>query len=327
MPGLFAIVIALTLVFGRATATEIIYDTKRARALSLEEFAASRAAGEIIVLGEQHARGDNQNDPVNVRHHENQMRLLSQLTEAKFRVFTGMEFLTYPVQPAVDDYLADRTDEATFLKAARWGGAPFTAYRAQIRAPRASQGRTLALNSPSELSRKIAKGQTLTPEDKALLPPLYERGQSAYYERFLDAMGEHAPSAAMERYFMAQSLWDDTMAWKAQAGMSEERGVQVIIVGEFHAEFGHGLPARLRRRGVTQLSTMLQVALPKMDNNAIAAAVAPDAKYGPRADYVWVYEVEGAAPLQGLARASEDLRQLFQQLIGVETQQELVTQQ
>jgi hypothetical protein len=67
--------------------------------------------------------------------------------------------------------------------------------------------------------------------------------------------------------------------------------VFVVIVGEFHAEFGHGLPARLSRQGVAQVKTVVQAEVADWTAAALAEAVAPDVKYGARADYIWVYQL------------------------------------
>jgi uncharacterized iron-regulated protein len=260
-----------------------ILDTRQNVQLSVAEFIDSFQGGEYLVFGEKHAT---QEHPLKA-HHQRQARLIRSLRNA----ITGMEFIEYPYQEDVLAYLGNNLAEAEFLKRIRWSsGNPFAAYREQIRGGHYA----VALNAPRELARSVSKGEPLSAEQQRQLPPIWERGADVYFERFLEAMGGHGTPAQMERYFMAQSLWDDTMAWRAKSyGTSFD--TFVIIVGEFHAEFGHGLPARLRRHGVDaeRVKTLLQVS---------PTEVRPHPKYGWAADYLWVVadpEVDNAVRLQG----------------------------
>jgi uncharacterized iron-regulated protein len=291
-------------VFAQATlppAQETIVDTATGRRMTLAEFAGEQRPGDLLVLGEEHATPDNQNDPGVIQHHRNQVRLLAALTaEHRFRVDTAMEFLTYTDQAAVDRYLSGQTSDDDFKKAAHWGSAPFALYREQILIPRESGGRTVALNIPMAIAARVAQAGPggLSPEQRELLPPLWERGGPEYFARFREAMGDHAPPQAMERYFWAQSLWDDTMAWNAVKNQAADPGaLTLVIVGGFHVEFGHGLPARLARHGGGAIKTLLQVEAPNgLSPEEIARLTRPDPRYGPRADYLWLHRLDAAAP-------------------------------
>ncbi len=92
-----------------------------------------------------------------------------------------------------------------------------------------------------------------------MLPPIFERGGADYFQRFRAAMIGHVKEEKIERYFMAQSLWDDTMAWRVgQAHPEDSDQIFVVIVGEFHVEHGLGLPARLARHGRKNVTTLVQ---------------------------------------------------------------------
>ncbi len=66
--------------------------------------------------------------------------------------------------------------------------------------------------------------------------------------------------------------------------------VLVIIVGDFHASYGGGLPDRLRARGVTSMLVISQVNRFGLDDDETRRLVVPDPRHGVRADYVWVTE-------------------------------------
>jgi len=258
--------------------------------LTLEQFRAEIQAGDILVVGEQHATEASLGARV---HQANQLRLMQELG-GTHRISLGMEFFPYPAQRAVDLYLLGQLPEDDFLREVKWGGNTFSLYRPQVLEPLETGGRTLALNIPREISSKVGRGgpESLTPAEQSLLPPLWELGSAPYFERFSEVMAGHASEQQLTNYFWAQSLWDDTMAWKiSQHRLSVTDDVLVVIVGEFHSEFGHGLPDRLERYSLEQVKTMIQSEVTEWTEKGLAAVVSPHMKYGARADYIWVYQL------------------------------------
>jgi uncharacterized iron-regulated protein len=101
--------------------------------------------------------------------------------------------------------------------------------------------------------------------------------------------GGHIPEQAILRYFTAQSIWDETMSWQAVEFLRKNPShVLVIIVGDFHAQYGGGLPDKLRQRGLTKIITFSQVNLTELTPEEQAAEMEPHPTYGPRADFIWV---------------------------------------
>jgi uncharacterized iron-regulated protein len=261
------------------SAQEYIVNTHSGEHLSPAAFAASRAPGEIVVFGETHATSRSDRDTI--AHHQRQVLLFELLGASGVRVRSAMEFLTYTDQSVVDQYSQGLISEADFLQRAHWSsGNPFMFYREQILLPSESGGRCLALNIPREVADQVAAGgpDSLSAEQRQLLPPVWERGSDAYFERFREAMEGHVSEAELENYFWAQSLWDDTMAWNTLKEF-DPLAVTVIIVGNFHVEFGQGLPARLVRQGALHVTTLLQS----------EGELADDPAYGPHADFIWVH--------------------------------------
>lgn len=271
------------------SAHEAVWDARAHKFITLAEFKA--APGDIVVMGEEHAVKGSESDAETFVHHRNQVRLIKQLQKSR-TVSVGMEFLIYTFQSLVDQFIDGFFPEASFLQAVHWGSNPFQFYRDQILSTRGTWGRTLALNIPQEIADQVTKAgkDSLTPDQQALTPPFWERGNESYFERFSDAMKEHAPPEAIERYFWAQSLWDDTMAWKALEHQREHPDhVLVIIVGEFHVLFGGGLPYELKKNGAASVKTVLQVQIPDWADSTLQEAIRPDPKYGESADYLWLH--------------------------------------
>lgn len=275
-----------------ARAEEAVWDTRNKTWISLEELATSAQGGDIFVFGETHATPDSLSDPQSEGHHRNQVRFLEMLrahTSPRRAVSVGMEFLTYPHQPLVDQFRGGELSEDDFLRAVEWGLSPFEFYRRQVLFP--GGGRTVALNIPRAVSGQVSRGGpgSLDENQRKFLPPIWDRGGAEYFARFQDVMKDHASPIQIENYFWAQSLWDDTMAWKAlESQQAHPDEILVIIVGSFHVEFGQGLPSELKRQQTFPVKTLLQVEVPDWQPETLDAAVRADAVYGEAADYLWV---------------------------------------
>ena len=279
--GLFA------LVLGAADAqnlpANVIYRQGTSE-VTLEEALAQVHPGEIVVLGEQHGTEVMAGQ---------QLQVLENLRKNGLHVSVGMEFFPYPNQADVDAWRRGELTEEALLQNVDWGkGFPFSAYRQQVLFPNLNTEFVVALNAPRTLTGKIAQQGllALNEEEKALMPPQFSLGNSAYKTRFNELMtgSGHVPTAEqMDNYFAAQSTWDDTMAWRAQEFLNTHPDqVLVIIVGEFHVQYGGGLPDRLKARGQHVTSFSL-VNLDGLSDVEQRAEVLPSAKDGNRADFVW----------------------------------------
>jgi uncharacterized iron-regulated protein len=250
--------------------------------VSLDSLVKSLPPGSTAIVSEQHTYQP---------HHENQIRFLEALAaNGAPAISVGMEFLNRPFQQFVDEYLAGLLPEPQFLKSVEWGGNPFDQYRRQVLFPRQHGGHTVALNAAKSLTSRISKVGIagLSPNELALIPQGFAVGNPAYFERFSEVMKDHVPAAALQRYFEAQSVWDDTMAATAIEEIeSRPQERLVIIVGDFHAQYGGGLPDRLRIRGARNLLTISQVNVQGLSDSEAESEVLPHSIWGARADAVW----------------------------------------
>ena len=65
--------------------------------------------------------------------------------------------------------------------------------------------------------------------------------------------------------------------------------VLVIVVGEFHVQYGGGLGFRIQsRRPGTRVTSLSQIWAEDMTDAEISEALKPSALEGPRADFIWV---------------------------------------
>lgn len=291
VPAAFAAASLMVAVLFAPTATFAarapgLYDGLTGQAVSLERALAGVRPGHVVVVGEQHNLAG---------HHVNQLAVLLTLRARGLRVSVGFEFFYYLDQIWVDRYTRGEIPEEEFLRVVRWGGYPFDWYRPLALFSRDAGGRTLALNAPPPLTRALAQRGLagLSDDERALLPPDFQPGDDRYFERFRVAMGQHGAMSeeALRNYFLAQSAWDDTMAWQAAEFMrANPDQVLVIIVGDFHAGYGGGLPDRLRARGLRDVLVISQVNRYGLSDEDARGLVMPDPRHGPRADFVWVTE-------------------------------------
>lgn len=262
--------------------TGSIYNGRDGAEVRLDGLASSVRPGAIVIVSENHGF---------VPHHENQYKFLESLASAGLqKISVGMEFFARTFQAAIDSFLLGNLAEADFLKQVEWGSNKFEDYRRQVLFPAIHQGRTLGLNAPRALTGRISKVgiQGLTAEEKAQIPPNFQLGNSNCLERFKATMGGHVPEEAISRYFEAQSVWDETMATVATDYIrANPQQVLVIIVGDFHAIYGGGLPDRLKARGAKDVVVVSQVNLSGLNSDEENAAILPDPNWGPRGDYVW----------------------------------------
>lgn len=258
--------------------------------LVLDDVVSQIQNGDVVILGEIHGQGVIS---------DQQMQLLQALRNRGLIVNVGFEFFDINQQSALTSYNLGEISEEDFLKQIDWKGFSFDFYRNQALFPQAGLNENVvALNAPRSITSKIARGglDSLTPNERAVLPPNFQRGNDDYFKRFKEAVGHVGSDEAMERYFLAQSTWDDTMAYRAADFLSMSEGVLVIIVGEFHVQYGGGLPDRLRARGVEKVWTISQVNIQGLSPAEQVTEIRTSPKWGVRADFVWTSALSLSQP-------------------------------
>jgi uncharacterized iron-regulated protein len=265
--------------------------------VELSALVAQIPRGSIIILSEVHNLLD---------HHQNHTLFLNALIEERSApVHVALEFLSWPDQHHVEAYRMGQIDAQEFKERVSFG-ADFPWYNDKILLAFQNESKVFAVNSPRNLSMKIARGgiEALSDEERAFLPPNFTLGNERYKARFVEVMtgGAHPlPPEALERYFIAQSLWDDSMAWKLIQAREQHRGEDIVmIVGDFHAIYGGGLKDRLVSRGVDPRDVVVisQVQLKGLKPSEQHKEIEPHPVYGKRADYIWTArsEVIGERP-------------------------------
>jgi len=208
--------------------------------LTREQFLTRVTSTRVVYLGEHHDREAD---------HRGQLQMLQIVhpDAVGFEMFERRE-----------QALLDRRSLPELEKAWKWGF-PWPMYAPLLEWGLDNGARLLALNAPREEVRKVARGEAPPPTD--LLP-----GAEAYREKMRQVWAQHqGPADGFDRFFMAQCLWDQTMADSLALYLEQDPDARVaVIVGAGHVEHGWGIPSRLALRmpAVTQLKVLFEAGEP-----------------------------------------------------------------
>jgi uncharacterized iron-regulated protein len=206
----------------------------------------------VVYLGEIHDSS---------QHHKNQLKIIQELYKNNPKISIGMEMFQRPFQEIINQYIAGKITESQLVEKTeyknRWGF-DWELYAPILRFAKEKQIPVLALNTPSEISRKVAKEgiEKLTTEEKQLIPPVTEirLDNIPYRQIVLKAFEQHQSaghgnSNSANRFFLAQVLWDETMADGIAKFIKANPDYQmVVLAGQGHIVYGYGIPSRVERR-------------------------------------------------------------------------------
>lgn len=185
------------------------------QSLEHQDLISQLAKANIVYLGETHD---------SLADRQAQLEIIQSLYQRHPQLTIALEMFQHPFQPALDRYLAGEIDEMQLRAQTeydqRWGLeweflAPILRFARQHKIP------LLALNTPREITRKVARWglESLTTEELQYIPPLssIRTDNQEYRQMLLDIYqqtlhGKHGHSINFEGFFVAQVLWDETMA-------------------------------------------------------------------------------------------------------------------
>ena len=258
----------------------------------------------VIFVGEKHDR---------YAHHMNQLEIIRHLHAAGAKVAVGMEMFHQPFQPAIDGYLAGRIDEREFLAKSRYFHEwryDFGLYKPIVDFIKQNNIPLLALNIPGEVSRQVARQglASLGAAQKAWVPGDLDFSNTVYRNELKAVFGQHGSQTGIDNfdYFLqAQILWDESMAARAARFLATHPGhTLVILAGNGHIRFGHGIPQRLFRRSGEPHFIIVQdeeMQAGVADHVLLTAAV--NGRSAPKLG-VMVEEKEGALTIAGISSKS-----------------------
>ncbi|MFQ5844748.1 MAG: ChaN family lipoprotein [Planctomycetota bacterium] len=288
---------------------------RTSRETSFQEMVAELARVDVVYVGATHD---------NAEHHRIQLRILEEMFDRKRLHGIGMEMFQRRFQPALDDYVGGRIDEAELLERTeyrkRWGF-DFALYRPILEFARRWRIPIIALNVENEIRRKVSQGGLVAVPDEPRkdLPAIYtdDPAHRAFvWDIFLKMhqdisekdpklkdLGEAARQRELERrfgnFYLVMCLWDDVMAdgvfrWFRTAPRD---GQLVVLAGSGHLANRYGIPGRAHRRNGRPHAIVIPVAVGEDPPSA--------EKFARRyADFVWLTGPGGSKVERNLAGLS-----------------------
>lgn len=225
---------------------------------TIDDIISQLTVSRIIYVGEIHDQ---------FAHHMNQLKVIKKIHDAGYKLAVGMEMFQKPYQQAVDDYLAGRIDEFTFLKNteyfSRWRYdynlyKPIIDYLKQQRIP------LVALNIQGDLTHNVAREgmYDLPDQQKKQLPADMDFSNETYRKNLSQVFVVHHKQEDLQNfnYFLqAQMVWDEGMAESAYRFLaSHPEHKMIILAGNGHVRHKYGIPDRLYRRNHEPFAVVVQ---------------------------------------------------------------------
>ncbi|MEM9194462.1 MAG: ChaN family lipoprotein [Myxococcota bacterium] len=234
----------------------------------------------VIYVGESHGHPPD---------HDLQGRIAAALYERSPSLGVGLEMIQTPFQPVADAWVRGELSEEEFLQQTeweeRWGG-DFASYRRPVVLCRDQGLPLVALNAPKEITRTVGREglDGLSDEQRTALPEL-DLEVAPHRAMIMEALGGHpgmdgeVENPRLERFYVAQVIWDETMAESVARVMNREDAPErmVVLAGGMHVRRGLGIPMRAARRGAEPFVTILPVDPRELEEQD-----------EPLADYLWV---------------------------------------
>lgn len=214
---------------------------------SLSDIVDNIADKKIVYVGEFHDQ---------YAHHTTQLEIIRRLYEKNKRIAIGMEIFQRPFQEVLDAYIEGRISEREFLKRSeyykRWRF-DFNLYKPILDFAVSKGIPVVALNMQEEIIDKVSKNgmDSLTDEEKVMLPLEMDFSDLRYKERLMDVFKQHKDwkEKNFNYFYQSQTIWDETMAESIDKFLRENPDYQmVVIAGQGHLEYGSGIPRRTYRR-------------------------------------------------------------------------------
>jgi uncharacterized iron-regulated protein len=250
--GLIVIVASNTIVTMPTANAESTAQTEVRFTPSQQQIIDRLKTANVVYLGETHDR---------LSDRQQQLAIIQALFKHNSQLAIGMEMFQRPAQPLLDLYLAGKITAAELRKQSefdkRWGF-KWESYLPLLEFAKANRLPVIALNTPTEITRKAAKQglESLTPTERQYIPPLdqIDRSNVKYQQMILGSYRQHAgvvsiASKSFDRFYTAQLLWDETMADRvANFAKNNPRHQTIVIAGSSHIIYGYGIPDRVLRR-------------------------------------------------------------------------------
>ena len=227
----------------------------------------------ITYVGEKHT---------NAAHHKIQLQIIQAVYRHNPNMAVGMEMFDQTYQAVLDSWSAGKLDEATFLRKVHWYANwrfDYALYRDILNFIKDNQIRVVALNIPSDITKKIRVGgvENLRDAEKKHLPENIDLSYTDHRDYVQKVFEDHRHhfkgNVKFEDFYAAQTVWEDIMAERIVKNLANSS--MVVLAGNGHIQFKYGIPDRVFKQTGAPFRTIY------------LAPVGSEVEQG-IADYFWV---------------------------------------
>jgi uncharacterized iron-regulated protein len=208
------------------------------------EFWRGVAVADVIYIGETHSDRAS---------HEYELDLVRGMIRRGIRFAVGWEMFDRSQQADLDRFdqrklsLNDLLTQTGFEKS--WSRySPL--YAEILKTTGKAKIKNLALNAPSWLAHKVARGEPLSSTEESEIPKEFTVPAGGY-QNFVQLLGDHPgiQEGDLSRFFAAQNLWDQTMAKTIlEFRQKYPKTKLLVLTGRGHVKGGFGIPSYVSQR-------------------------------------------------------------------------------
>lgn len=251
-----------------------IISTRLGQAVTFEDLLDDLDSCQITYVGEKHT---------NAAHHKIQLQLIQSIFKNHPNMAVAMEMFDHTYQDVLDLWSDGELDERTFLRKVHWYANwrfDFSLYRDILNFIKENRIRLVGLNIPNYIPPRIREGgiENLKDDEKKHLPEEIDTSNTAHRAFVREVFNHHhhfMDRVEFEDFYMAQAVWEDTMADMIAKNL--DNGAMVVLAGNGHIQFKYGIPDRAyRRTGAPFRTIYLEPAGGDVERDI--------------ADYIWVTE-------------------------------------
>lgn len=232
------------------------------QAKKLPEIIKDIVKSKVVFIGEKHTQFSS---------HLNQLKIIKAMYKKNKNLAIGMEMFQKPFQKYLDDFIAGKiTEKEMIIKTQyfkRWKY-DYELYRPIILFAKKNNIQLIALNLDREITKKIVSEgyDELSEKQKTQIPNSIDFANTMYKQQLNAIYGMHQSGnfKDFEEFYHAQLVWDETMATNIVAFLQNNpKSNMAVLAGNGHVMYGYGIPSRIKRRGISDYTIVLNLTTPE----------------------------------------------------------------
>ena len=242
-PRFVSIAVAALLVAAVVTsaAAELALRMGDRKSVGFEQMIADLQQANFIFIGEIHD---------SARHHRQQLDIIRALQRRGVPLAIALEMFYAESQQELDDWVAGKSDEASFRKSfERNWNVSWPLYREIFLYARDNRIPLIGINVPRSIVQKVARSgfTSLTPEERRKLPPDITCNVDSAYMAFIRRAfaGHFGNERSFLHFCEAQMLWTKSMASRLLDRMREKPKQRIVVLTGVGHALKRGIPAEI----------------------------------------------------------------------------------